>query len=77
LGFFGKEQLYMPREIVLGNGSLNVALDKKMQIRDFFYPLVGLENHAGHFFRFGIAVDGKFSWVGDDWEVPCSICLRP
>ncbi len=59
----------MPREIVLGNGSLNIALDKKMQIRDFFFPLVGLENHAGHFFRFGIAVDGVFSWVGDNWDV--------
>lgn len=59
----------MPREIVLGNGSLNVALDKKMQIRDFFYPLVGLENHAGHFFRFGVAVDGVFSWVNDNWEI--------
>jgi len=59
----------MPREIVLGNGSLNVALDKKMQIRDFFYPLVGLENHAGHFFRFGVADDGVFSWVNDNWEI--------
>jgi len=60
----------MPREIVLGNGRLTVALDKKMNIRDFSYPKEGLENHAkGHPFRLGIWVDGAFSWVGDEWEV--------
>ena len=60
----------MPREIVLGNGRLTVAIDKKMNIRDFSYPQVGLENHAkGHPFRIGVWVDGAFSWVGDEWEV--------
>jgi glucoamylase len=59
----------MPREIVIGNGSLSVALDKKMRIRDLFYPHVGLENHvSSHMFRTGIWVDG-FSWVGDDWDI--------
>jgi len=60
----------MPREIVLGNGRLTVAIDKKMNIRDFSYPQEGLENHAkGHPFRIGVWVDGAFSWVGDEWEV--------
>jgi glucoamylase len=60
----------MPREIVLGNGRLTVALDKKISIRDFSYPEEGLENHAsGHPFRVGIWVDGAFSWIGDDWQV--------
>jgi GH15 family glucan-1,4-alpha-glucosidase len=61
----------MPREIVMGNGRFLVALDERMGVRDFFYPRVGLENHAGgHIFRFGVQVDGNFSWIGDgDWEV--------
>src|SRR3972149_2745781 len=61
----------MPREIVTGNGQLSVALDRKMGVRDFFYPHVGLENHAGgHVFRFGIQVDNRFSWVGsDEWNI--------
>jgi GH15 family glucan-1,4-alpha-glucosidase len=60
----------MPRIMVLGNGSLSVALDRHMNIRDFSFPLVGLENHAvGHPFRLGVWVDGAFSWVGDDWDV--------
>ncbi len=60
----------MPREIVLGNGGLSVALDKRMGIRDFSYPLVGLENHAvGHVFRTGVWVDGNFSWIDDSWDV--------
>ena len=42
-----------------------------MVIRDLFYPLVGLENHVGgHAFRWGIWVDGSFSWIGDDdWDI--------
>ena len=61
----------MPREIVMGNGRLMLALDKSMGVRDFFYPRVGLENHAsGHLFRFGVQVGKSFSWIGDqDWEI--------
>jgi GH15 family glucan-1,4-alpha-glucosidase len=60
----------MPREIVLGNGRLAVAIDKDMCIRDFFYPRVGLENHViGHKFLTGVWVDGSFSWVGPGWEI--------
>jgi GH15 family glucan-1,4-alpha-glucosidase len=60
----------MPRELVLGNGRLTVAIDNKLNIRDFSYPQEGLENHAkGHPFRIGIWVDGAFSWIGDEWEI--------
>jgi GH15 family glucan-1,4-alpha-glucosidase len=60
----------MPREIVLGNGRLAIALDKEMHIRDFFYPYVGLENHvSGHQFRTGVWVDGDFSWIGPEWKI--------
>jgi GH15 family glucan-1,4-alpha-glucosidase len=59
----------VPREIVVGNGSLLIALDNKLRIRDFDYPRVGLENHAvGHPFRFGAWVEGVFSWINEDWE---------
>ncbi len=60
----------MPRQIVVGNGNLTVAFDNFLQIRDFTYPYVGLENHAaGHTFRLGAWVDGIFSWVGNDWQI--------
>lgn len=60
----------MPREIVLGNGRLAVAIDRDMCIRDFYYPHVGLENHVvGHKFLTGVWIDGSFSWVGPRWEI--------
>jgi GH15 family glucan-1,4-alpha-glucosidase len=60
----------MPREIVLGNGRLTVAIDNKLNIRDFSYPEEGLENHAkGHPFRIAVWTDGAFSWIGDEWDV--------
>ena len=58
-----------PRQVVMGNGRCLVALDEKMGIRDFFYPRVGLENHAGHVFRFGVQADRDFSWISDGWDV--------
>jgi GH15 family glucan-1,4-alpha-glucosidase len=57
------------REIVLGNGKLAVLLDDKMRVRDLFFPRVGLENHLlGHEFKIGVWVNGKFIWLGDNWE---------
>src|SRR5574341_469896 len=60
----------MPRDIPVGNGSLLVNFDSSFQVRDLYWPHVGLENHtAGHPFRFGVWVDGQFSWVhGSDWQ---------
>jgi oligosaccharide amylase len=60
----------MPRDIPVGNGSLLVNFDSNYQLRDLYWPHVGLENHtAGHPFRFGVWVDGGFSWVSqDDWQ---------
>ena len=55
----------MPRETVVGNGRLVVAFDSRMNIRDFFYPKVGLENHvSGHELRMGIWADGEFQVAG-------------
>ncbi len=60
----------MPREVVLGNGRLTVALDQNANIKDLSYPKIGLENHVkGHPFRIGVWADGMFSWIGDDWSV--------
>jgi oligosaccharide amylase len=58
-----------PREIVLSNGRMLVALDNKLRIRDFFYPKVGLENHVGgHFFKTGVLTENKFSWIEENWN---------
>ncbi len=57
------------RDISVGNGTLSVNFDDKYQIRDIFFPHVGQENHTVGFpFRFGVWVDGEFSWTFDhDW----------
>lgn len=58
------------RDIPVGNGSFLVNFDDKYQIRDVYFPHVGQENHTEGFpFRFGVWIDGKFSWVfSDGWS---------
>ena len=59
----------MPRELSIGNGSLQVMFDAQYRLRDIYYPYVGKENHAGHAFRFGVFADGQMSWTDSpDWE---------
>lgn len=59
----------MPRDLNVGNGSLLVAIDAKYRIADLYFPHVGMENHAGTPFRFGVWADGSFSWVEDEsWQ---------
>ncbi|MGQ9850753.1 MAG: glycoside hydrolase family 15 protein [Aggregatilineaceae bacterium] len=60
----------MPRDIPVGNGSLLVNFDQGYQLRDLYWPHVGQENHTqGHPFRFGVWVEGQFSWVSDSsWQ---------
>ncbi|HEY0784030.1 MAG TPA: glycoside hydrolase family 15 protein, partial [Thermoanaerobaculia bacterium] len=60
----------MPRDLPLGNGDLLVTFDSRYQLRDIYFPQVGLENHTGgEPCRFGIWADGTFAWTGDDgWE---------
>lgn len=67
----------MAKSIVLGNGNIFVGFDMRGQIRDLYFPYVGLENHAaGHLLhRLGVFVDGKMHWFSDkDWivNVECS-----
>ncbi len=59
----------MPREAITGNGRIAAAFDSSMNIRDFFYPRVGLENHLiGHFIRIGLWADGIFRWSNEGWN---------
>jgi GH15 family glucan-1,4-alpha-glucosidase len=59
----------MPRDLVLGNGSLLVCMDSRLSIRDLYWPYVGLYNHvSGRAIRFGVWVDGQFAWIDDRWE---------
>lgn len=56
----------MPRDLPIGNGSLLVTFDDSYQLRDLYWPHVGLENHTkGNACRFGIWVDGRFHWIDD------------
>ena len=58
------------RNLPVGNGSLLVTFDELYQIRDIYFPHVGMENHTiGYPSRFGVWANGKFAWVsGDSWR---------
>ncbi|HLP98640.1 MAG TPA: glycoside hydrolase family 15 protein [Sideroxyarcus sp.] len=54
----------MPRDLPIGNGTLLAAFDFDYQLRDFYYPRIGKENHAlGFPWRFGVWLDGDFFWL--------------
>ena len=68
----------MPRDIPVGNGQLLVTFDSRYQIRDFYFPHVGQENHAGAGpCRFGVYTDvpdnsgrGQLAWTNDPgWQI--------
>lgn len=61
----------MPRDLPVGNGTLLAAFDFDYQLRDFYYPRVGKENHAlGYPWRFGVWLDGEFSWLNrENWRL--------
>src|SRR5580704_18473087 len=60
----------MPRDIPIGNGSLFVSYDTSGLVREFYFPHVGEECHSStEPFRFGVWVDGSFSWIPDGWRV--------
>ena len=59
----------MPRDIPVSNGNLLVNFDLGYRIRDIYFPWIGQENHRGEEgCRFGVWVDGEFSWVGPEWD---------
>ena len=59
----------MPKDIPVGNGSFLLNFDSDYQIRDIYFPYIGQENHSsGDPFQFGVWVDGRYSWMGPEWE---------
>lgn len=65
------------RTALLSNGSLAVTLGAKGEVRDFYFPHVGQENHIpnGKFHRVGVFVDGAFSLLTDDahWNIQTNV----
>jgi len=61
----------MPRSLVLGNGNLLICYDRHGQVRDFYFPHVGLENHTANcVHKIGAWVDGDFAWFSDpSWMI--------
>jgi len=62
----------MARSLVLGNGNSLVCFDKYGQLKDFYFPYVGLENHIREsgVHKIGIFVDGFLSWLDNDtWDI--------
>lgn len=60
----------MPRDLPVGNGTVLVNFDADYNLRDIYFPFVGKENQTvGHVNRFGVWIDGQFSWVGQDWKI--------
>jgi oligosaccharide amylase len=62
----------MPKSLSLGNGNILVCTDKYAQVRDFYFPYVGLENHVGGHYthRIGVFVDRQFNWFDhSNWDI--------
>ena len=60
----------MARDVPVGNGNLLVSFDRSYRIRDLYFPHVGQENHnQGAVSRFGVWCDGRFSWMGPEWDI--------
>lgn len=62
----------MPKALSLGNGNILVCEDKRAQVRDFYFPYVGLENHVGGHFthRVGVYADYQMNWFDhSNWDI--------
>jgi len=63
----------MPRSLIIGNGSILATFDESLQMRDLYFPYVGMEDHTTyqHLHRVGVFVKGKgFSWLSDgSWVI--------
>jgi len=63
-------RIIMARDIPVGNGTLLVNFDEDYCLRDLYFPSIGKENQTdGHKSRFGVWVDGAFSWVSREWNI--------
>lgn len=63
----------MARPIVLSNGHLHVGINNFGMVHDFYYPYVGLENHAAGYslrHKIGVWINGQISWLDDgSWDL--------
>ncbi len=60
----------MPRDLPIGNGTVLANFDSSYNLRDLYFPYVGMENHTeGHPIRFGIWADGIMKWIEDGWKI--------
>lgn len=62
----------MPKALSLGNGNILVCTDKRAQVRDFYFPYVGLENHVGGHYthRVGVFADYQLNWFDhSNWDI--------
>jgi glucoamylase len=59
----------VPRDLPIGNGSILINFDAQYRLADFFFPHVGMENHAAARFRFGVFADDRMCWIEDpQWQ---------
>lgn len=66
----------MPKSLSLGNGKMLICSDSRGQVRDFYFPYVGLENHiGGHYVhRVGVYADGQLNWFDhSNWNIKTSL----
>ncbi|MDD5623717.1 MAG: glycoside hydrolase family 15 protein [Candidatus Peribacteraceae bacterium] len=63
----------MPRSLVVGNGQLLATFDDALQMRDLYFPYVGMEDQTGYgnVHRTGVWVAGRgFAWFSDpSWRI--------
>ncbi len=62
----------MSKSLVVGNGQILVNLDDRAQVRDVYFPYVGLENHVGGdlVHRVGVWTDGELAWTENyEWQI--------
>jgi glucoamylase len=62
----------MARNLILGNNSMLVSFDRHGQVRDLYFPYIGLENHIApdSLHRIGVFVDGAIHWLTDKgWKI--------
>lgn len=65
----------MARALTIGNGNILVGLDYRGQVRDFYYPFVGQNNHVSgasgnHVHRLGVYIEDALYWLDDpSWSV--------
>jgi len=66
----------LPRELIFGNGSMLVALDADLRLRDLYFPQLGMNNALGCKSSLGIWVQGDFAWL-DHGECAKKVGYKP